>query len=1294
MGHTIGIGPLKARVSSLYGAAGPLGAKRVIQARRRLRGVALAIEDAESKLPGWSQVEGKMSRWAAGWRGLLGERHGAWLGRILEATRDGRAAWARLGRARWLLLLMADLLMVALPCFAQRATITGTVTDPSGAAIPRAKVTVANPDRGFVEHLTTNSAGAYVATALPIGDYAITARAPGFKKLVRSGVVVRVGSKLRIDLRLEVGSVTQVVQVKSSPVHVQTETAELSDVITGKQIDDLQLNGRDFASLMLLVPGAAPDNSLDLSNPQNSGDVTVSVNGARRRMNNYTVNGMMDVDLGGQGGPEATPSLDSIAEFRVATANYSAEYSMTSGAQISVATKSGTKQFHGDAYDYFRNTGLEANPWFINRAIAPPGGNAPKSPLHWNDFGYTLGGPFYIPGHYNTHKNKTFFFWSNEFHRYREPQVINAQVPTTLERQGDFSQCDPSSANYNPVVASGCTLPVSTVDGNTYDTIQAMPEFTPQALTDATDLLNAFVPFPNSGVDTYVHSGPFNTNWDQELIRVDQNISDKTTMFVSYLREGENVLYPTGNGGGDTYDTLMDANPGNATHVDIHLSHMFSPTLVNSADAGVLYSWDKEYEVLGANSVAHSFDRPSNFVMNHLFTSNNGNPFLPAVEVDNNGVPFQFVMDTGPTPLERGTQEASVSDNLSWVHGRQTFNFGFYLLKYQKNEPLETAANTNGYLLFGGSGTLTTLNPLADMLLGKIDKYTEAEVQSFKTGTATVVGGYGRGYWRETDFEPYIQDDWRVSHKLTLNLGLRYTYIVPQHDIQHPSVDDTFIPSEYNPALQAQLDSNDNLIPGSGFNYTEYGNGLVNCGRNAVPEGCSSFSQANLGPRFGFAYDPTGSGKTVIRGGYGLYYSLSSESGAEGMGGNAPSALSPSGFNLPGYNSIVAGALPPYSAFLFIPLHQKLPSMQQWSLGVQHMFRGSNLLTLTYVGSVGHHLTSIYNFNRVPIGVGTENAPGLAGLSPYCDAAGNCDVQQVLINQAAPPDYFVPYRGYTSMAYNPLAANSNYNALQAEFRHAFGHGLMFQAAYTWAHALDSTSGDGAESGTGDPNLERWYADSRFNRAQMLIMNYVYNLPFFAHASNAITRQALGGWIVSGITTFYSGIPISTFGACGINGFSNGLGEGMQCNTVGALKPDKTVFNDPQFGPTEMWFNPNVMTQPTLAQLSANNEPGMFGYLGRNALTGPGRADWDLSLLKNFSLPWLGNERSTLQFRLEAFNAFNTPQWSGINFTCAGSNADGSPAFGSPCGGANNLGNGEVNSTFPPREVEIAAKLIF
>jgi hypothetical protein len=1177
---------------------------------------------------------------------------------------------------------------------AQQASIVGTVTDQSGAVIPNARITVRNPQRGITRHLVSNTAGRYVAGSLPIGTYMVTAEAPGFTKLITTEIVLQVGATRRVDMHMKVGQVSQAVQVREQIAHVQTETAQVSDVITGKQMANLELNGRDFVNLMLLVPGASPDNSLDLTNPQNGSDITVSVNGGRHRMNNFMINNMPSMDEGGYGGLNVTPSLDSIQEFRVVTSTYGAEYGKLGAAQINVATKAGTRQFHGDAYDYVRNDAFDANPFFQNRQIAPPGGNAPKTPLKWNDFGYTFGGPFFIPHHYNTDKSKTFFFWSQEWHRYNGAQVINAPVPSTAERLGDFSECDPASGSYNPIIASGCSLPA--LNGVSYDTVQQAPGFNQQAYTNGAVLMNAMVPLPNNGPINYVHSSPANTDWQQEMIRVDQNFTDKTTAYVSYIHEYETVLTPTGNGGGDTYDTIMERNPGSGDVGNINLTHIFTPSVVTTVNLGISSNWGRDFDIPGPNNVLHSIDRPSNFVENHFFAANNSNPFLPAVTVSG-GVPFSFTMSSGPFPRESASPVYVAQDDSTWVLGKHALKFGAYFEKYEKNEPLESAIEAQGNLQFNAGGPITTGNGLADMFLGRIQQYTEAEVQSFATGTGVPIGGYGRGYWRMTQFEPYFEDDWKVTPRLVLTLGLRYSYFIPQHDIQKPPIDDSFIPSLYNPALQAQLDSNDNLIPGSGFNYTEYGNGLVNCGRNGIPRGCTNLREANFAPRFGFAYDPFGHGTTVIRGGYGMFYSATSESMAEGMGGNPPSALTPSGFNILGYDNIVPGALPPFSALLTIPLHETMPNTQQWSLGVQHAFSGNDLLKVSYVGSVGHNLTSISNLNQIPDGVGIESAPGLAGQGiPGCDALGNCDVQSVLINNYDPSDYFVPYRGYTSIAYNPLNANSNYNSLQVEFRHTLSHGLTFQSAYTWSHELDWTSGDGTSSGVDDSNLRRWYANGRNNRAQMLVFNYVYDLPFFLHSTNAFAHQALGGWIFSGITTFYSGAPLTTYGVCGINGFSSGIGEGVQCNSAGPIRPQQTVFNDPQFGPTVQWFNPNNVTEPTQAQLAANGEPGMFGYMGRNALNGPGLANWDMALLKDFSTPWFSGEHSTLQFRFETFNTFNTPEWNGINFSCSGApNNDGSPAFGRPCGGTvYNLGNGEVNSTKPGRVIQFALKLIF
>jgi hypothetical protein len=267
-------------------------------------------------------------------------------------------------------------------------------------------------------------------------------------------------------------------------------------------------------------------------------------------------------------------------------------------------------------------------------------------------------------------------------------------------------------------------------------------------------------------------------------------------------------------------------------------------------------------------------------------------------------------------------------------------------------------------------------------------------------------------------------------------------------------------------------------------------------------------------------------------------------------------------------------------------------------------------------------------------------------------------------------------------------AVSNYNGLQASFRHTTGFGLTFQASYTWSHAIDnSTSTYFATSVDDNYQLSRWRATSDLNRSQVLVMNYIYDLPFFKNASSSTLRSALGGWEISGITSFFTGEPVDIY--CGINGVSSGIGSGLRCNSLGPLKIKKGVSNDPEFGPTPTWFDPGVLGQPTFNQLLANGQPGMFGYMGRNSLTGPGRNNWDMALLKNFQLPWFKGEHSTLQFRFETFNTFNHPQWQFVNAAC-----DGATPPGQPCTGANNIGNGEVNSAWLPRIIQLALKFKF
>jgi len=296
-------------------------------------------------------------------------------------------------------------------------------------------------------------------------------------------------------------------------------------------------------------------------------------------------------------------------------------------------------------------------------------------------------------------------------------------------------------------------------------------------------------------------------------------------------------------------------------------------------------------------------------------------------------------------------------------------------------------------------------------------------------------------------------------------------------------------------------------------------------------------------------------------------------------------------------------------------------------------------------------------------------------------------VQNILINNVQPSIFFVPYRGYSNLNLMETTAVFNYNSLQAEYRHTLGHGLTFQAVYTWAHTTDDAFGSFSESGVDDGHLRPGRGTSALNRSQILVVNYVYELPFFKQTASHAVNNTLGGWRVSGITSFFTGEPVDFL--CGETGFSSGIGGGVRCNSLGPLKIKKGVDNNPEFGATPQWFDPSVIGQPFLSQFSANNQPGMFGYMVRDPLTGPGRNNWDVALLKDFLFP-LRRERATLQFRLETFNTFNHPQWKTVNVGCGGNTP-----FGQPCSGnANNLGNGDVSGAWAPRIMQLALKFLF
>ncbi len=1206
------------------------------------------------------------------------------------------------------LLFVTILFWASLTGWAQdQATLVGTVTDPSGAAIPGAKVTVTKPDVGFTRDLVTNSAGDYTAAKIPIGDYVITAQASGFQRLVRTGVTLQVGQTLRVDLQMTVGQVSQEVTVSGSAVKVETENATVSDVVSGNQIQDLTLVGRNYQMLSILTPGAAPEDYWDPTKLGHNSQAGISFNGTRDYYNNFEVEGGENNDTSSGGpSPDTFPALDSIAEFRISTSNYGADVGMRAGANIQVITKSGTKEFHGTADEFVRNDHMDANDWFVNRQIAPPGGNAPKRPLKWNLYGYTLGGPFYIPGHYNTDKSKTFFFWSQSWAKYREGTIISASAPTPRMREGDFSECDPASPNYNTIIGGECVLPINPATGAAFpgDIVPVDP--------NAKAMLDGLVPLPNNGVVGYLKAPSAPTDWRQEQIRVDQNISDKTAAFVRFTQDTwtQNLIPALWTGG--SYDTIASPWGIPAKNAVFHLTHTFKPSLMN--EFIMAFGNDVHFirTVPGPGNVAGSILKPANWSVSPIFPVNKSVSVLPGLSVGG-GTPFSFSEDASVDYFYNSTlPTVTFKDNVVYARGNHTLKYGVFFLNYEDHSALNYT-DAQGSFSFGAGSPSTTGNALADMYLGIIDSYTEGTPYDYTKSPGVALGGIGEEHasWRQ--FEPYFQDDWKVNRKLTLNLGVRYTWNVMYHFTNlHPPINSDFIPSQWSLAKAPQLDSNGYLIPGSGQFYTSPGNGIVICGKSGtagLPESCIYPDRATLAPRFGFAYDPTGSGKTSIRGGFGVYHDLNAglEVSVGETYGTPPAVLAPVANNIVGYQNILPGPLGPAS-FGAVGTRAAIPMVMQYNVTVQHEFSGNNILSVGWVGTLGRHLGAQRNINQIPVGVGTRNAPALQGLVgttpadptqgipgdlgvPLCDSSGNCDVQTALIYRETSPDFFRFYRGFSSLRFYQYSAVSNYNSLQVNFRHTVGHGLMFQSAYTWSHGIDDTTGYTGNHGVDDSNLSRWRATSDTNRTHVLILNYVYDLPFFRHSSSSFLRNGLGGWKFSGISSFYSGVPVDI--GCGRDGFRSGIARGIQCNTLGPLKIKKGVDNDPQFGPTPTWFDPNVFAQPLFSQLRADGQSGMFGYMGRNVLTGPGRNNWDLALLKDFQAPWFNGEHSTFQFRLETFNTFNHPQWAYINAGCGGQTPFGSPCTDTGLNSAN-YQNGQVSGARSPRLVQVGLKFTF
>jgi hypothetical protein len=1110
--------------------------------------------------------------------------------------------------------LLVGLSVMAVPAWGQEITgsIVGIVRDSAGASVSGATVTIKETVKNIVVRtITTNDSGAYAAPNLQAGRYEVAVEAAGFKKYTRTEIELNVNDRLSVDVALEPGAITEEVHVEAGATQVELQTATAAGLVSNLEVKELPLNNRNFIQLVTLLPGVTSTLTdqayIGTTNPYGqTNTVSISVNGGRTSENSWSIDGADNVDRGSNLTLLNYPSVDAIAEFKVLRNHYSAEYGRNASGHVNVITRSGGRDFHGNLYEFFRNDKLNANPFLNNVTgrfttdptakgpdvivpIGDPRAGQPRTPrpvLRYNNFGYTIGGPVYIPGVYNKEKDKTFFFFSEEFRRVITYSGFNTVVPSAAERNGIFSApiCVATNA-----AGTACTQSATQINN-----------ISPAARAYLQDIY-ANVALPNSGTNTLISNVRNVFNHRQELARVDHNFNSNITLAVRYLHDS----IPTEEPGG-LFTGLQV--PGVAT------------TQTNSPG----YSWvARSVQTISSalvNEVGYAFSygaivsRPTGLAL-----SENSPHVTSAVRL-----PFAVTLDRIPSispgyagvsgfgPYDDFNRNHNIFDNFTWIHGLHTLKFGTSMNFYQKTE--NAAGNNVGSFSFSttprpsGSAATTTMQQWANFLLGKVSTFTQADQDLTPNIHAK-------------QYEFYVQDDFRWKPNLTINFGVRYSLFRQPTD--HNGQLTNFDPSAYDPSKAVQINpTNGNIIPGTGDPL----NGIIIGGKNS-PFGDKVGPESNKGfaPVFGFAWDPFKDGKTSVRGGYGISYDVTLVGVLEqNVFGNPPFVNNVTISNTTLDNP--AGVLPNISAapkaIRGTQNNSDLPYVQQWSLDIQREITKDFVLAIGYYGSKGTHLPGIVDLDEVAPGAAVAAgliAPGTqvtSGLTPRLNAVR-------------------PYKGFVSINSIQNWFNSNYNSMQLSADKKFKGGSLIRLSYTWSRALTDNQSDRSTAPQSIYDRGADYGPSQLDRRHVLSVDYVYELPFFKE-QKGVVGKALGGWQLAGITSFGSGTPL-TVTTSGIDPSALGL----LGTSASSARPD--VLHNPNLIPSLRdrlgWFDTTAFSNVPAGVTRAGDSP-------RGVVLGPGYQKWDMTLSKH----WRFTETVNLQFRAEAFNVFNHTNFLGLGTT--------------------------------------------
>jgi len=1098
-------------------------------------------------------------------------------------------------------------------------TIAGTVVDPSGQIVPGASVSLTSQKTGDTRTTTVNVDGNFSFVAVPPDTYSLQVGHSGFKTHQQTGIVLTANSRVDLgNIQLQIGAVSETISVQAEAAAIQTDSSEKSAELSNIQLSNLTTRGREVVSLLRTIPGVAyqPDQE---SMGGSYGTGTPSIAGTSNNTNTLAVDGVVSNDVGTPNVFSSVTTLDAIGEVKVVLNGYQAEYAGNGGAVVEIVTKSGGKEYHGTGYWFVRNESLNANDFFNNRT----GIKLPQ--YRYNNEGASIGGPIYIPKIWNTQKNLLFGFYNIEMLQSAIPgSLTRYTVPTQLERKGDFSQSLDTNGALIRITDPTTRQPIP---GNVIPTTQLNP--------NGLALLNT-LPLPN-----FTNRAISGGNYNYQIQEILHNPKRSQLFKIDYVPEEKDRFYVRGKtwlSEQQGYAVAAGATPTGffgqcycftESGLGVGWTHIFSPTVVMELTSGVRHNheaWHPYPNDAELNKVLRS---AIGFTASQWYPQANALGIIPR---------FSFGLAGGALPnppnvnfddrfLTGGTDFTfSLNDNFTITRGSHTMKAGISAYRLREYEGERSIFSGTFNFQRDASNPFDTNYAFSNAALGVFDSYTESNAR------------YGANE-RQSIIEWFVQDTWKLTRRLTLDYGMRFTWynqMYPNNAGQQSVLAlDQYSASQapvlYSPAFNGKTRMAQNPLTGQ-FSPAAYiglfvpgsGNpapGGVVSGDKNYPRGFVSQQPLLYGPRFGFAYDPFGKGKTVIRGGAAILYDMRTSRWSQTTE-NPPVIFSPITY----YGNIStflqsAGVLAPSNTQAY-NRNSKTQDNYNVSFGVQQDLGFSTLLDVSYVGNFGRHLLQTEAINTIPYG---------ARFLPQ-----NQDPTSP--GKPLPDNFFRPYPGYNNVTLNDTAFSSNYHALFLSVNRRFTKGLQLGVSYTYSKFMDYTGNTGTNAGGTLPiyvPLRQWsYGLDAADQTHNFVFNFTYELPRASRLTpNAIVRFIGDNWQISGIAQFTSGIPQAvTFTTTDSTDLTGG-GDGQRVNVVGNGSLNGGTFYQ--------WFNPAAFARP------GKNDPG---NAGKYNVRGPGVSNWDMAVSKRFPV---FSEKRYFTFRWEAYNVFNHTQFGTLTSTSAG-----------------------------------------